>query len=120
MTSDLLECVDCFEVVVSLVDIQLPEVCDRSSCVFIMQPAEFLTGHTLQIARRKGGPVGIGARGHAPQRSPTFVDSRATYVRGDAPSIAHRSGELTQLFCLRVFSKNEKRWRSAAKIFRGR
>ena len=48
--------------------------------------------YALQIARRKRGAVGICARGYAPQRTFVFKDQRATYVRGDAPFIAQRSG----------------------------
>ena len=39
---DLLECVEGFEVVASVIEIELPEVCGRSSCVFIKQQPKFL------------------------------------------------------------------------------
>ena len=65
--------------------------------------------YALQIARRKRGAVSICARGYAPQRTFVFKDQRATYVRGDAPFIAQRSGGLTKLFCSQKFCKNKKR-----------
>ena len=95
------------------------ELCNRSPCASTRQSAEFLTGHALQIACRERGVVGICARGYAPQKIPLFEDQRATYVRGDAPFIARRSGRLTKLFCSQKISRNEKRRRSAAQIFEG-
>ena len=95
------------------------EVCNRSPCASIKQPAEFLTGHALQIACRERGVVGICARGYAPQNTPIFEDQKATYVRGDAPFIARRSGRLKKLFCSQKISRNEKRRRSAAQNFEG-
>ena len=96
------------------------EVCNRSSCASTRQPTEFLIEHALQIACRERGVVDVCARDYAPQKTLIFEDQRATYVWGDAPFIAQRSGRLTQLFCSQKFSKNEKRQRSAAQIFRGR
>ena len=96
------------------------EVCNRSPCSSTRQPAEFLTGHALQIVCRERRAVGICARGYAPQKTLAFEDQRATYVWGDAPFISRRSGGLTKLFCSQKISKNEKRQRSAAQIIRGR
>ena len=96
------------------------EVCDRIPFASTRQPADFLTGLTLQIACRERGAVGICARGYAPQKTFKFEYQRATYVWGDPPFIAGRSGGLTQLFCSQKISRNEKRRRRAAQIFRGR
>ena len=95
------------------------ELCNRSPCASTRQSAEFLIGHAPQIVCRERGVVGICARGYAPQKIPLFEDQRATYVRGDAPLIARRSGRLTKLFCSQKISRNEKRRRSAAQIFEG-
>ena len=84
------------------------KVCNRSPCASTRQPAEFLTGHALQIACRERGAVGICARGYAPQKTLVFEDQRATYVRGDAPFIARRSGGLTKLFVHRRFPEMRK------------
>ena len=95
-------------------------MCNHNFFASTRQPAEFLTGHFLQIARREQGAVGICARDSAPQKPPIFEDQRSTYVLGDAPFIARRSGGLTQLSCSQKFSKNEKRRRSTAQFYRGR
>ena len=60
-------------------------MCNHNSGASTRQPAEFLTGHALQIAPKKRGVVGICARGYAPQKTPIFKDQRANYMRGDAP-----------------------------------
>ena len=64
------------------------EVRNRSSCASTKQPAESLTGHALQIARRERDAVGIYAKGYAPQKAPIFEDQRATCMPRDAPFIA--------------------------------
>ena len=114
----LLECVEGFEVVASVIEIELPKVCGRSSCVFIKQPAEIPTRHALQIACRERGAVSICARGYIPQKTLTVEDQRATYMQGEALSKAWRSGRLAQLSCSQKFSRNSKRWRSDTQNFR--
>ena len=99
------------------------ELCNRRAivpCASARQSAEFLTEHALQIACGERGVVGICAKGYTPQKTPIFKDQRATYVRGDAPFIARRSGRLTKLFCSQKISRNKKRRRSVAQIFRAR
>ena len=120
MTSDLLECVEGFEEVVSVIETMLPEVCNHSSFVFTRQPVEFTTGHALQIACREQGAADMCARGYALQKTPIIEDQRATYVRGDAHFLARRFGGLTKLFYSQKFAKIERRQQSTAQFFRGR
>ena len=50
------------------------EVCNRSSCASIRQPAEFLAGHALQIACRERGVAGVCA-------SKGLRPTKYTYIR---------------------------------------
>ena len=97
----------------------LLEVCNRSSCASIRQPAEFLTGHALQIACRERGAVGICARSYAPQKIFTFEDQRATYVRGDAPSVAGSLVDWRSCLTHRNFPETAKDGEALPKILEG-
>ena len=94
-------------------------MCNRSSFASTRQPAEFVTGHALQIACRERGAVGICERGYTTQKAPMFEYPNANHVRGDAPFIAQRSGGLTQLFCSQKFPKTRKDDEALARFLEG-